>query len=439
MKIEQLSQKQKCVLRFAHSKKYRGYDALICDGAVRSGKTAVMTIAFIHWAMRFFDKAYFAICSKTIASAERNIITPMQQMSDITAFFAVDYNPSKHTLCVKGNGKENYFYVFGGKDKGSDALIQGLTLNGVLFDEVALQPRSFVEQAIARTLSVLQAKLWFNCNPEHPEHWFYKEWIKDADGENKHKALHIHFLMQDNPVLSDEQIKKAESLYTGIFKKRFIFGEWVAAEGLVYPMFDKKNIVSGTDYCGEYYISIDYGTSNPFSMGLWVDTGKQAIRLKEFYYDSRLEGHQLTDEEYYQKLVEFAFGYQIKQIIIDPSAASFIQSIRRHGEFAVRAANNHVLDGIRLVCSLIKEKKLLINENCEDILREFSLYSWDSSKQFDTVIKEYDHALDEMRYFCATVLAHKPNYKAAPLSNKKQPKSYGENSSVDWSGDVCII
>lgn len=434
MKIERLSEKQKLVLRFAHSKKYRGYDAIICDGAVRSGKTAAMTLGFIHWAMRYFDNSYFAICGKTIASAERNIIFTIKDMVDITAFFSVSYNPTRHILTVKGNGKKNYFYVFGGKDKGSDSLIQGLTLCGVFFDEVALQPKSFVQQSIARTLSVKNSKLWFNCNPEHPEHWFYKEWIKDAQAENKHNALHIHFLMQDNPALSHEQIKRAESLYSGVFKERFILGKWVAAEGRVYPMFCKENIVCDNDFSGQYYISIDYGTANPFSMGLWVDTGDTAVRIKEFYYDSKKEKRQLTDEEYYEKLKIFADGYPIKQIIIDPSALSFIQCIKRHGEFFVKGADNNVLVGIKFVCDLLKRKKILINDSCKNIIREFSLYSWDENSVDDKVVKEYDHALDEMRYFCATVLKYKPNYSCK--HNKiNQPKNYNLSCFSDWSGD----
>lgn len=438
MRIEKLSEKQKAVLKFAHRKKYRGYNAIICDGAVRSGKTAVMTLSFVHWAMRFFDGSYFAVCGKTINSAERNILTLMRDMVDITAFFSLSYNASKHILTISDGVKSNYFYFFGGKDEASAALIQGLTLGGVFFDEVALMPKGFVEQAIARTLSCENAKLWFNCNPEHPEHWFYKEWILDADKENKHKALHIHFLMQDNPILSKEQIEKAESLYSGVFKERFIFGRWVATQGLVYPMFSKGNIVSKTDFSGEYYISIDYGTANPFSMGLWVDTGNTAVRIKEFYFNSKVEQRQLTDEEYYKELEKFSKGYNIKSVIVDPSAASFIQCIKRHRHFKVRKADNNVISGIKLVGELLKSGKILINENCKDIIREFSLYRWDESRQNDAVVKEYDHALDEMRYFCSTILQYKPNY-VNKTSAKVKPKNYSYNLLSDWGDDLRLV
>lgn len=232
MEIKKLSSKQKQILKWCHKKD--GYDAIICDGAVRSGKTVVMGISFIHWAMRYHNRKNFAFMGKTVRSAERNIIAPIMECSDVTAFFKLEYSRSNGILKIRGGGHENTFYLFGGKDESSFALIQGITLTGVMFDEVALMPQSFVEQAIARTLSEKGAKLWFNCNPENPNHWFYREWIMDADGENKKNCLHLHFLMEDNPSLSPEQLQKAKNLYSGVFYERYILGRWVRAEGLIY-------------------------------------------------------------------------------------------------------------------------------------------------------------------------------------------------------------
>lgn len=254
MRIEKLSKKQKEILKFGHLKKYKDYNAIICDGAVRSGKTVIMIISFIHWAMRYFNNSTFAICGKTISSTERNIIEKIFDMADITSYFKISYSQTKHKLTIKREGHENNFFVFGGKDKGSYSLIQGLTLCGVFFDEVALQQKSFVQQAIARTLSERNSKLWFNCNPEHPQHWFYKEWIKDSDNKNLKKSLHLHFLMEDNPILDKEEIEKAEKLYSGVFKERYIYGKWVMGQGLVYPMFNNSLLTDRTDFDGEKYI-----------------------------------------------------------------------------------------------------------------------------------------------------------------------------------------
>lgn len=227
MKIKNLSEKQKQIMDFILD----DCDTIICDGAVRSGKTIIMIYSFVVWAMEFFDKTNFAICGKTVTNAERNILRPLQQIENIK--YSMTYKISNRMLAVKCGKKENYFYLFGGKDESSYALIQGLTLAGVLFDEVALMPQSFVEQAIARTLSFANAKIWFNCNPESPNHWFYKEWITNSDRKYKH----LHFLMRDNPILTEKEIQRAESLFTGVFYDRYIKGMWVRAEGIIFPEF----------------------------------------------------------------------------------------------------------------------------------------------------------------------------------------------------------
>ena len=227
MEIKTFSPKQAEILRFA----YNDEETLICDGAVRSGKTIVMSLAFVLWAMSNFDKCNFAICGKTVSNAERNILRPFQQIEGMP--FTLQYKISNRMLTVKCGAKENYFYLFGGKDESSYTLIQGLTLAGVLFDEVALMPQSFVDQAIARTLSFANAKIWFNCNPESPNHWFYKEWITNEERRYKH----LHFLMQDNPILTEKEIERAESLFTGVFYDRYIRGMWVRAEGIIFPEF----------------------------------------------------------------------------------------------------------------------------------------------------------------------------------------------------------
>lgn len=405
MTFKKLSEKQKQIFKWCYSDTYK---AIICDGAVRSGKTICMITSFVLWAMRNFNGAIFGICGKTVQSAERNIIMPLQTIVDIKAYFKVSYTRSVHMLTIEGNGHKNSFYVFGGKDESSYMLIQGITLSGVLFDEVALMPESFVNQAIARTLSVEQSKLWFNCNPDNPQHWFYKEWIQNCNNKN---ALHLHFLMSDNPILSKQQISQAEQMYSGVFKKRYIEGLWIVASGLVYQNYNdniENKLYRGSDRIdGQFYISIDYGTINPFSMGLWCVRDKEAIRLKEFYHNSRVANYQMTDEEYYQKLEDFAKGYVINKIIVDPSAASFIECIRRHRKFSVWDADNAVIDGIRNTSAMLDSGRVKISENCKDSIREFGLYSWDEKSNSDKVLKENDHAMDDIRYFVQTILIRK--------------------------------
>lgn len=400
-KFVSFSKKQLKVLTWwCDTSPYKEKNGVICDGAVRSGKTLCMSISFISWAFYNFCDTSFAICGKTISSLRRNVITPLIP-NLLSLGFKCDYKISRNLLEIEKGNNKNRFYIFGGRDESSASLIQGMTLGGVLLDEVALMPRSFVEQALARC-SLEHSKFWFNCNPEHPFHWFYTEWIKKSDAKN---MLYIHFQMEDNPSLSSSVINRYKSLYSGAFYERFIDGRWVAADGLVYPMFDNRCHIrkSGGKFF-LYYLSCDYGTVNPFSLGLWGKAEDGWYRLDEYYHSSRDRGIQLTDEEYYEKLLSLVNGRKIEAIIIDPSAASFIETVKRHGVFRVIKADNDVLKGINYVCNALKNGEIFFYPNCADTIREFSVYRWDNGIKRDAPKKENDHAMDDIRYFVATVL-----------------------------------
>ena len=404
MKYTKFSKKQMLAMFWWLKPSTKNHKAIICDGSVRSGKSISMTVGFVFWSMENFDGESFAFCGKTIESLKRNIITPMHKW--LEGICTIKENISKNYIEITMNGKSNCYYVFGGKDESSYQLIQGITLAGILCDEVALMARSFVEQAVTRC-SVSGSRLWFNCNPESSEHWFYKEWILKSEDKN---ALHLHFMMEDNFSLAQETKDMYERSFSGVFYDRYIKGLWVLAEGLVYPMFDKsKHVLESYQSSSftEYYISIDYGTLNPCSMGLWAVENDKAARIDEYYYDGRSKGVLKTDEEYYQALENLAGDKKIRYVIIDPSASSFITCIRRHGKFVVRQARNSVIDGIRETATLISGDKIFICKNCEGILKEFALYRWDEHSAEDKVIKEHDHAMDDMRYFCYTILRNK--------------------------------
>lgn len=401
-----ISHKQKQIMAFP----YTSYDALICDGAIRSGKTVFMMLSFVDDAMRRYNHQRFGICGKTVDSTVKNLIMPYIGLTYAKNKYSLQWKRTDKTLVVSDGRHENVFEVFGGKDESSFALIQGRTLAGVLLDEVALQPRSFVEQACARC-SVDGSKLWFNCNPASPQHWFYKEWVCQPE---KHNAIRLHFLLDDNPALSQRIIDRYKSMYTGVFYNRYILGQWCVAEGLVYD-FGEENIVDDVPKGGEYYISIDYGTMNPFSAGLWCVLGDKATRIKEYYYNGREKAVQKTDEEYCDSIEELAKGYNIRKVVVDPSAASFIAALKKRG-FTIRKANNDVLDGIRRTAVYLKQGNIKIHRSCVDSIAEFGLYRWDDKASADTVIKENDHAMDDIRYFANTILTGKvKNSSYVPL------------------------
>lgn len=394
------SEKQREIMRFPY---YPQYEALICDGAVRSGKTSIMSLSFFLWAMGNFAGKAFGFCGKSVGAVERNIVTPLLAITYLQQNFSIKYNRADHVILATRGGRKNRFYLFGGKDESSAALIQGVTLAGVLLDEAALMPRSFVEQAMARC-SVSGAKLWFNCNPEGPEHWFRKEWILKA---NKHKALHLHFTMDDNPALDDATRERYRTMYSGVFYERFVLGRWVMSKGLIYDMFDTteneyrpEQAPPSLHFAGTRTIACDYGTSNPTVFLDIYDYHEKIYVDREYRWDSREEGRQKTNEEYADDMQEF-MGKNQCTIIVDPSAASFIATLRRRGLY-VLAADNDVLEGIRKTASLIKQRKLLINEQCSPLLGEMGTYLWDEKScklGIDKPIKERDHGPDALRYF----------------------------------------
>lgn len=403
MQFKAFSEKQRQVLTWwCDGAGTRDREAIICDGAVRSGKTLCMGLSFFCWAMRRFGGEKFALCGKTVSALRRNLLsTLLPALGELG--FRYQETVSQNRVRVRFGGQENTFYLFGGRDEGSAGLIQGMTLAGVLLDEAALMPRSFVEQAAARC-SVTGAKLWFSCNPAGPEHWFYKEWILKRE---ERRALYLHFTMQDNPALSPQVIRRYGRSFSGAFYRRFVLGEWAAAEGRVYDFFDESYIRPPPEGAMEQWcISCDYGTVNPASFGLWGHRDGVWYRVEEFYYDSRARGRQKTDGEYVQDLKRLAGGREIACVVADPSAASFLEALRREGWRVIRGEND-VLSGIRLTAGLLKQGRIVIGPACRDAIREFGLYCWDERATGDRVRKEHDHAMDDIRYFAATVAARR--------------------------------
>ncbi|MBE7031987.1 MAG: PBSX family phage terminase large subunit [Ruminococcaceae bacterium] len=370
----------------------------ILHGSVRSGKTWISLVLWCVWIRNMPpDKAYI-MTAKTLTTLKRNCLDLLEVLAGRKNFW---YSLSKK----EGELFGRKIYLEGVSDAGAESKIRGMTLQGAYCDEVTLFNEEFFNMLLSR-LSEPNAKLFGTTNPDNPNHWFKVNYI---DRRDELDFFMMEFLIDDNTFLDKKYVDELKKEYTGVFYRRFILGEWCSAEGLVYPMFDKaRHIireVPETEGCAEYYISIDYGTLNPCSMGLWRLDDRGAVRIREWYYSGKQQRALLTDEEYYERLERLAEGVLVKCVIIDPSAASFIATIRRHGRFAVRKANNSVLDGIRLTGTLLQGDKLLIHESCEDAIREFGVYSWDENSAEDRVVKEFDHAMDDIRYFCATVAA----------------------------------
>jgi PBSX family phage terminase large subunit len=401
--------KQKKILTWwTEASPYRDYNGIIADGAIRAGKTVPMALSFVFWAMDTFDGRNFGMCGKSIGSFHRNVWSWLKPALKIRGYKIkeVRSGEDKH-IKILFRGKTNKFYIFGGKDEGSQDLIQGITLAGILFDEVALMPESFVNQGTGRC-SVDGAKWWFNCNPDGPMHWFYVNWLKKAIEK---KLLHLHFVMDDNPSLSQKVKDKYKTNFFGVFFKRFILGLWVIAEGAIYDMgsdeenlFNDETMPQGLKHIARRSICIDYGTTNPMVfLDLW-DDGKTAWQVNEYYYDSKEKGAQKTDSQYADDLEAFIGNDIPDEIILDPSAASFKAELRQRG-YRVKDADNEVRDGIRIMSTMVGLRLYRVHERCTNTRQEISSYVWDEKARergVEQPLKAQDHALDAARYFCKT-------------------------------------
>lgn len=401
---------------------YKDYTGIIADGAIRAGKTVPMALSFVFWAMQEFNGQNFGMCGKSIGSFHRNVWSWLKPALKARGYVVeeVRTGPEKH-IVIRRQGKENYFYIFGGKDERSQDLIQGITLAGIYFDEVALMPESFVNQGTGRC-SVTGAKFWFNCNPDGPMHWFNVNWLLKAAEK---KLLHLHFEMDDNPSLDEATKARYKSMYSGVFFQRFILGLWVMAQGAIYKdawsedlLFDDKDMEPGLRNNPAYrrYIFIDYGTVNPCVFLDVIDDGKTWWVVDEYYYDSRATGVEKTDKQLADDLEEFIGDWQLAPsfIVVDPSAASFKAELRsRHLRTKdidpeIVNADNKVRDGIRRVSSAFTKKIIRIHRRCVMLKKELLSYVWDDKAiqkgMAERPIKVNDHGPDAIRYGTHTLL-----------------------------------
>lgn len=431
-KFQPFSRKQRMVLNWwTKNSPVKGMDGIIADGAIRSGKTVSMSLSFVFWAMSTFDGQNFIMAGKTISSFQRNVLTNLKIMLRSRGYRCIHHlsGETPNMLEVTKGKTTNYFHIFGGKDEGSQELVQGITAAGAFFDEVALMPESFVNQATGRC-SVTGSKFWFNCNPAGPLHWFKVGWIDKSVGylgKKKTEALraaekevknilYLHFTMDDNLSLDEEIKKRYRSMYAGVFFLRYIKGLWAVAEGLIYTMFTKSaNIYSdetrpkGLEYLSTRTIALDYGTTNPCVFLDIYDDGDTIWVDREYRWDSRTEKEgQKTDSQYGDDMVVFMGDNPDLQceIVADPSAASFIVELKGRG-YIVKPGDNEVEDGIRVVAALFQSGKIKIHERCAGLITELRSYVWDDKAAQhgdEKPVKQLDHGPDALRYFCMTKL-----------------------------------
>lgn len=386
-------------------------DALIniLEGSVRAGKTWTMIPKLLFQLIPYDvpgDRIIFGVSKETIY---KNVLNELFNFIGTKNY---SFNRQNGDLWMYGQ----QWSVVGAKDEGSEKYIRGRTVGIAYGDELVLIPKTFFEMMLTR-MSPDGARLYGTTNPGSPYHYLYTDYITDKDKLEKGLVWSQKFMMEDNLSLSEAKREQYRTLYKGVFKRLYIDGDWVLAEGSIYKdCFDDSNLydddsrpmnLSVVGGYSEMFIPIDYGTGNPTVFLHIIDDGKKYWVDREYYWDSRAEGsHQKTDSQYVTDLKEFIGAYCPRgaESIIDPSAASLKAECDMQGIWHCNA-KNEVLDGIRSVSTLLGKKAIMIHKRCEKTRKELANYAWDKNaalKGEDAPMKQNDHAPDALRYFVHT-------------------------------------
>lgn len=375
----------------------------ILEGSVRSGKTVSMIPKWLEY-IQFGPKGLLIMTGVSKDTIYDNVL---DDLFDTVGKESYTYNKQSGELVIFGRRIK----VLGAKDEGSEKYLRGKTIAGAYCDELSLMPEKFFKQLLNR-MSVKGAKLYGTTNPDAPFHYLYKEYITDPEKVKSGMVKAIHFMLEDNANLDDEYIKFIKTAYSGMWYKRMILGLWVNADGAIYDMWTDAMTCEDKDLPYDYksnsrrFIAIDYGTTNPMVFLDIYDDGTTIWVLNEYYYDSKKEQRQKTDDQYADDLEQFIGEEYPDFTIIDPSAASFKLVLNNRG-FRVKEADNSVNDGIRVTAMMMSLGRLRIHKRCTNTLAEIAGYIWDEKARDrgeEKPIKAFDHAMDALRYFCKSII-----------------------------------
>jgi len=373
----------------------------IYDGSVRSGKTTVSIVKFIHF-VRHAPPGLLGLFGKTERTAKQNVIDPL-----------ISFVGSRNARYTAGNGILHLLgrkvLVVGANDEKAEGKIRGVTLAGAYGDEMTLWPETFFTMLLSR-LSVTGAAFIGTTNPDTPAHWLNKRYFRRAAELGLKRFV---FGLDDNPYLDRAYVEAIKKEYVGLWYRRFILGEWCVAEGSIYSMLDpSRHLIAdlpddleAKPTLFESWAGGDYGTTNPTTFLLGTLYQGRIIVHHEYRHDSGLTGHQKTDKEYSDDYFAWkaGHGYPLTRSFIDPAAASFILQLWRDGEKGIVAnGDNAVSDGLREVATLLGEDLLVFHEpTTEALFEELVGYAWDpvaSERGEDRPLKINDHGPDALRY-----------------------------------------
>lgn len=368
------------------------HDYVIADGAIRSGKTIACIIGFLTWSQEMFQGESFILAGKTMGALKKNVIRPLLQILEAWDWPYSYIRSGTDARLEIGN---NAYYLYGANTEAAQDALQGLTAAGAYMDEAALFPKSFVDQAIGRC-SVKGAKVWMNCNPEGPHHYIREEFLM-PEKQTEKRVYHLHFMMRDNLSLSPEVVERYERAWPhgSVFYKRFILGQWVAADGLIYQQFaDNVNdylvdeawllqnkIVMAT-------IGVDFGgtkSAHSFTLTGFTAGFRQVVVLDEFYCKKRLNPSQLQDS--FINFVLRAQGkYKVYEAYCDSAEQTLIAGLEQAcADRGVRidirnALKGPINDRIAFYNSLIAQNRWKVMRHCKNIIGAFEQAVYDEKK-----------------------------------------------------------
>lgn len=420
-----LSEKQTMLLTWWRDESpYKDYDGIITDGPVRIGKTMVGFTGYALWASICYDRQQFGVAGKSIEALKRNLWMPVRRWLDDVGISVTKMYDIMNAYVLKysfiENGEliehENYFYLFGGKDEASEANVQGFDAVGFFFDEVARMPESFVNQATVR-FTIDSTKAWFNCNPDRPDHWFKKKWIDKAEEK---KYFRLRLSMADNPFLSEKALNRFDNMYEGVFRQRYILGEWAAAEGSIY-----QSIIDDTDQylldasdlkqylknkqmgITQLLVGIDFGhnksANTAVAVGI-VGNYNEIIVLDEWYTTQPLDPEQL-----YIKHLAFikkqVTEYGPAKVFCDNAEMMLVRGLYNSGlKIGLKAqikgcVKHEIIDRIVFENSLFAQVRIKILNHCEKLIDAFKSATWDEKQKKDIRLDDGTSNIDSLDAF----------------------------------------
>lgn len=400
-RFQPFSRKQRQLMRWwQEDSPHADKDIVIADGAIRSGKTIAMICGFLWWSLATFQGESFIIAGKSMGALKRNVIRPMLMILRAWGL-EYDYNRSDNVIYIG----TNEYYLFGAVNESSQDVLQGMTAAGAYADEVALFPKSFVYQMMARC-SVTGRRIWMNCNPEGPGHWFLKEFIQEAESK---RIYHLRFTLDDNLTL-DQAVKEGyHRQWSGVFYLRNILGEWAAAEGAIYMdlverperyLIDEHELPQGLQFGT---IGVDFGgrlSGHSFTFTAFTRRFETIVTMKDFYRKGVITPQQLESDfldfvrscEQYNIPIAEILADSAEQVLIAGLNKALIEAKMPYQ--VTNAKKGLIIDRIRLYVSLLAQERWKIMRHCKHTFDAFTTAVFDDKSLEDKRLDDGSTIMD---------------------------------------------